>query len=95
MGLSPSVQLSRESGAPQPRVFVKTQNPKLHHQPSSLHYPIVHRHDMVKLTGAINEQLGVRAVWSLQVEVQPDLPWLVHIGSVGDRRGLQVDLTRV
>ncbi len=50
---------------------------------------------MVKLTGTINEQLGVRAVWSLQVEVQPDLPWFVHNGSVGDRRGLQVDLTRV
>ena len=33
---------------------------------------------MVKLTGTINKQLGVRAVWSLQVEVQPDLPWFVH-----------------
>lgn len=43
---------------------------------------------MVKLTGTINKQLGVRAVWSLQVEVQPDLPWIAHNGSVGDRRTL-------
>lgn len=50
---------------------------------------------MVKLPGAVNEQLGVRAVWSLQVEVQPDLPWFVHNGSVGHLTGMYVDLTRV